>query len=846
MNCSYHLAPERAPGRPGMGRPMLAPLALLLGALLAPAAEPAALLPGGERVVSGQADIRRSDHQLTIIQTSPKAIVHWQSFDIGRGASVRFEQPDANAVALNRVMGSTPSRIDGQLGANGQVWLVNPNGVVFGRGSQVNVGGLVASTLDITDADFHAGERTFTRGGATGGITNQGDITVADRGTLALLATTVKNEGVIKTRWGNMVLAGGDKVLLYADDSGLLQVAVDPATVRTLIENRHLIVADGSHVLMTSNAADALSASVVSNAGTVQARTLENRRGSIVLHGAMQHGTVENSGLLDASAPDGGPGGSIETNAAVVRISADARVTTAAPQGATGHWQSHSAADLALHAGSAPEGSAIAADMLTASLAQTHVVLHVHAPGDEQPSIHVNAGIRHDRNLLALDAGHDIDIDAPISVAGSGTLQLNHGGTRGRPDATPAPDSNLHVVPGKGRVDFERSGARLLRINGHGYTVIGDMAALQAMGDADRLGGKYALGRSLDARGVNFRPIGADARKTFSGAFDGLGHTIRNLAIYRQEQPAGLFGDATNATLRNLHLEQMDVQGGHYVGGLVGRHRAAGGSSAISNVHVDAQVSGGFWVGALVGAAIAQDGGASRISHAHGAGQVQGHSFVGGLVGEHKSVGSRARIDHASSAAAVVGRNAHIGGLVGSNEARSCGSVASIADAHATGLVFGYSHVGGLVGRNTSHTGRAPVSSASASGQVSGREYSGGLVGRNLAAIGGAAPISHASAAGDVSGGKAVGGLVGANAPDPHSTASVSHARSMGDVSGHAEVGTLIGSNLGMAPAMSAATGKVKGPAFCTGAIGGHGHTGAMSRDFSMPSASAANPPQEE
>ncbi|MCD2513753.1 filamentous hemagglutinin N-terminal domain-containing protein [Comamonas endophytica] len=313
MNHSYRLvwndatqrcvpAPETARGR-GKSRAAkaLAPMALLLGALLA-LPTGAQVLPTGGQVVSGQAHIGQAGNQMTIDQASQKAILHWQGFDIGSGAKVQFNQPNASAIALNRVVAGNASRIDGQLGANGQVWLVNPNGVVFGQGSQVNVGGLVASTLDIANEDFDAGKQVFRRGAAQGGITNQGHITVADGGTLALLAPTVKNEGTLGARLGNVVLAGGDKVTLQAGVDGKLQVAVDPATVRTLIENQQLITADGGQVVMTSRAADALSASVVSNSGTVQARTLAEKEGRILLLADMRHGETVHGSLLDASA----------------------------------------------------------------------------------------------------------------------------------------------------------------------------------------------------------------------------------------------------------------------------------------------------------------------------------------------------------------------------------------------------------------------------------------------------------------------------------------------------------------------------------------------------------------
>ena len=121
-----------------------------------------ALAQDGGTVVGGGATITQPNATTTRIdQATDRAIINWNNFSIGAGNSVIFNQPGSNSVALNRVVGQNPSSILGRLDANGQVFIVNPNGIVFGRGSQVNVGGLVASTLSITDSDFMAGRYHF-------------------------------------------------------------------------------------------------------------------------------------------------------------------------------------------------------------------------------------------------------------------------------------------------------------------------------------------------------------------------------------------------------------------------------------------------------------------------------------------------------------------------------------------------------------------------------------------------------------------------------------------------------------------------------------------------------------
>lgn len=245
----------------------LAPAAVILGAVLSlpgwAQAPPANTLPTGGNVVSGTANIGQSGNAMTVNQGSQKAIIDWTSFNIGKDASVTFQQNNASAIALNRVTAGDASQIHGQLNANGQVWLINPNGVVFGQGSRVDVGGLVASTMNITNADFNSGNYTFTRNGATGSITNLGELTAKDGGTIALLAPTVSNDGIIRAQLGTVAMAAGDRITLQAGANGLLNVEIDPATIRTLIENKQLIVADGGQVIMTGKAADQLSSSVV-------------------------------------------------------------------------------------------------------------------------------------------------------------------------------------------------------------------------------------------------------------------------------------------------------------------------------------------------------------------------------------------------------------------------------------------------------------------------------------------------------------------------------------------------------------------------------------------------------
>ena len=263
--------------------------------------------------------------------------INWQSFNVASGEAVRFVQPNSNSVALNRVLGADPSSILGSMTANGKVFLVNPNGILFGKGASVNVGGLVASTLNITDGDFMAGNYQFS-GTGNGTVLNQGAIN-ADGGYVALLGANVRNDGVIAARLGTVALAAGNAMTLDVAGDGLLNVTVNQGAVNALVQNGGLIQADGGQVLLTAQAAGSLLSTVVNNTGVIRAQTLvTGKDGSIKLMGDMQSGTVNVGGTLDASAPNGGNGGFIETSAAHVKIASDAKVTTAAPTGLTGTW----------------------------------------------------------------------------------------------------------------------------------------------------------------------------------------------------------------------------------------------------------------------------------------------------------------------------------------------------------------------------------------------------------------------------------------------------------------------------------------------------------------------------
>lgn len=313
--------------------------ALVLGASAAMAQGlPAGALPSGGQVTAGQASIQAQGNTMDIVQASQRAAINWQSFNIGSAATVNFVQPNAQAITLNRVVGNERAVIDGALNANGQVWILSAKGVLFNRGAQVNTGGLLATTMNISDEDFMAGRSTFQRNGSTGSVINLGTINAAEGGYVALLGQQVVNEGVITARLGTAVMAAGDQVSLNFNGSSLVGVTVERGVLDALVENKHAIVADGGLVVLTAKGLDEVMATVVNNTGEVRAQTIGEKEGRIYLLGTGAQDRVAVAGKLDASAPTRGNGGFVETSAARVSFAPDVQITTRSAQGQHGTW----------------------------------------------------------------------------------------------------------------------------------------------------------------------------------------------------------------------------------------------------------------------------------------------------------------------------------------------------------------------------------------------------------------------------------------------------------------------------------------------------------------------------
>jgi filamentous hemagglutinin family protein len=262
-------------------------------------------------VVAGAAEITQQAQTTLINQSTDKAIIDWHSFSVASPQSVVFNQPSANSITLNRVTGGDPSNILGTIKANGQVWLINPNGIAFGKSARVDVAGLLATTLNIKNADFMAGNYRFEEGGAQpASVTNAGNLTISGAGLAALVAPHVSNSGVIQAHLGHIALGSTNGFTLDFYGDGALNFLLSKDTSTALqaatgsISNSGSLIADSGTVLLTADTAKTVVDQTINMDGYIQARTVGSKAGSISLLGGA--GQTNLSGTIDVSGPAGG------------------------------------------------------------------------------------------------------------------------------------------------------------------------------------------------------------------------------------------------------------------------------------------------------------------------------------------------------------------------------------------------------------------------------------------------------------------------------------------------------------------------------------------------------------
>lgn len=668
------------------GKISLVVSALLAGSTMSFAA------PAGGSVTSGSATINQNGSVTTINQSTNKASINWRDFSIGKTETVNFVQPSAQSVTLNRVVGTTQSLIEGAMNANGQVFLLNPNGVLFANGSQINVGGLVASTLNITDANFQAGNYVF-EGTSQNSIINMGTIT-ANNGYVALMGKHVANEGTIVATMGNVQMASGEKISLNLNGNSLVKLTIDQGTVDALVENKGLIKADGGQVYLTTQALNTILDGMVNNTGIIEAQTLNDVTGKVVLfaHG----GTANVSGTIDAS------GGFVETSGKEFTIQPNTTIKAA-------EWlidPVNITIDSTL-AGSI--SNALGSGNVTITTQGSNTPSTTSGESGTDGDIVVNSAISWtSANDLTLHADRNININADITatdVAAKLTLEYGQGAVATGNTATYSFGLGSSGFAGKINLQAGQNFSTKLGSDGTitNWTVItalgnaGDETSnpgnsLQGLANSANLSGNFVLGANIDASatiawnsGTGWKPIGHNSAG-FSGKFDGLGHTINQFSINDSSgfDYYGLFGYVTsNGNIKNVRLTNVSVDrggGSNSLGSLAGRN-----DGTISNI----SVTGGHVASS------------------------SNYSYVGGLIGENY----QGSISNVYASVSVSGRY-EVGGLVGENRG------GTISSSYATGSVSGLESIGGLVGVND-----GTISNSYATGSVTGQQYIGGFAG---------------------------------------------------------------------------------------------------------------------
>jgi len=266
----------------GIFRPVRSACALFLSAALFVGAVHAG--PSGGAVVGGVGSISQAGVNTTIQQTSQNMAIDWQSYNVNVNERVQYIQPNASSISLNRILSQNGSTIAGRIDANGQVILVNPNGIFFTPTSIINVGGIIASGLNIQPSDFMNGNYIFDEVlGTDGTVINSGMINASLGGNVALIGKQVKNDGLISANLGTVMLAAGKQAVLTFDPGGLLgvriskeilqdELGVDPA----VLNSGEITAADGRVLLTASTSQDVFSQAV--NTGGLESAT------SVVVH----------------------------------------------------------------------------------------------------------------------------------------------------------------------------------------------------------------------------------------------------------------------------------------------------------------------------------------------------------------------------------------------------------------------------------------------------------------------------------------------------------------------------------------------------------------------------------
>ncbi len=610
-------------------------------------------LPQGAQVTQGTVSFSQAANQLAITQSTAKAVVNWQSFDIGQNAKVNITQPSSQSVLLNRVLSDNPTHILGQLQANGQVVLVNPKGIVVGSDGSVSASAFTASTLNISDADFMAGKARYTRDGSTGQVINKGRIEVAPGGYVALLGASVSNEGKIIAPQGGVALGAADSVTVPVGRTGKIKLELTPASINASVANTKdgVIVAEGGQVYLQAAALGHAVASVLSSGSIdtsgVQAGAVhlladggnirvdgritanssgQDDQGQARAGGDIVIGRDAETGVLAKATDVSGAKlestrGFVETSGDVLKadqVSVKAREWLLDPTNITIAASGASGTAYASNYSAAADSVILASDIAGSLNNGTSVTIATSAAGSSVGNIAVNESIS---KTAGTDATLTLQAHGNITVAANKTITSN----AGKLNVLFNSDSD---AAGGGAIVFNASSG--ITSNG-GNITLGGGSALNGSGFATADGVSTLQGISLNtatinAGGGNIAMNGKTAVTNYAGSLSNVG------GIYMTGGSISTTGSGTiNLTGQNQNTDTQskgfELASGTITGGSTGAVTITGDSRGVASSTFT------YIRGALINGTVTSTGGNIGITGYGGSGaQYEYGVDVGGSV----------------------------------------------------------------------------------------------------------------------------------------------------------------------------------------------------------------------
>jgi len=744
-------------------------------------------------VASGDVHIQQTGGNTVVHQASQQAIINWHNFNIASGEKTQFIQPNSSSVALNRIdPNQGVSQIFGQLTANGQIILVNQSGIFFGPGARVDVVGLIATTANISNANFLSGNYLFDQIGFSGAtITNAGLIQAAEHGLIALVGNNVRNDGTIIAHGGNVILASGATFVISLDNSGLI----------SFVSNEYARKVGNGMVELTQQDAQQLVDQVVNLSGIQQASYAAEQNGDVILSDSsivdvsgesggtaliLAANKAEVSGNILANATGAGNGGFIETSGNILDISG-IQVNTTALHGSTGMWLLDptniyiaSSQLTATTAGMSGTNTSVdsSGNPFTASGAVTDSLLLISTLQDALALTNVSVTTTNasesasgniilvnpitwsstiSTNTLTLNAARNIYLNADITATYGGLVlnarsaatdaQSITSGSEASPSATGVTANinvaNFNITSGgwyqvnSTLPTFSISNNFQLNSgNGPNSAVQFIRATNSSTTNIGQVSNPYQL---TDIYGV--QGVGSNATTLSQSYLLANNINANNGAITTWNSGAGFFplGQPNNGATQfagsfnggNFTLSNFYV---NRTTSDVGLFSIIKSGASVSNLNLTGSItSGGFRIGGLAGQ---NSGTISGVTSAINISTAGGQ--IGGLVGLNNSGGIITQ-SSASGNILETATNGHLGGLVGANNgsisyAFSTGNISMVSTIAGGG---GFKQqVGGLIGSNGSSATLSHVYSSSnlifdvPNGFIN---YVGGLIGQNSA-----------------------------------------------------------------------------------------------------------------